>query len=122
MDANSTEVNVAVAKNASASFLDIHIAQSLARRSMVRFSTLGHSAVDVNLIAYGKHTESLRGNHENVELAQWVIDTLALDVDAVTQKLNAPEYQDFRDNQVGTLKVVDGVRVGGAVAKRDHQC
>lgn len=31
-------------------------------------STLGHSSVDVNLIAYGKGTEVLAGNHESVPL------------------------------------------------------
>ncbi|KAL7416904.1 alkaline phosphatase [Mrakia frigida] len=121
-DANSTEVNVAVARNASSSFLDVHIAQSLSRRSMVKWTTLGHSSVDVNLIAYGKGSEVLAGNHENVELAQFMIDTLALDVDSITTKLNDVANQDWLDNAVGVMKVVDGKRVGGAVEKRAHQC
>lgn len=52
-----------------------------------------------------------------------MIDTLALDVDAVTTKLNDPANQAWREKSVGTLKVVNGKRVsGGAVKKRDHQC
>lgn len=52
-----------------------------------------------------------------------MIETLSLDVDAITKKLNDPAYQAFRDDHVGTLKVVDGRKVsGGAVKKRDHQC
>lgn len=37
---------------------------------MVKWGTLGHTAVDVNLIAYGRDdlTHSLKGNHENVEV------------------------------------------------------
>lgn len=86
-DANSTEVAVAVANNASSYFNDIHIAQSLSRRAMVKWTTLGHSAVDVNLIGYpADRVENIRGNHENVELGQFMIDTMGLDVDVITQK------------------------------------
>lgn len=148
-DANSTEVAVAVANNASSYFNDIHIAQSLSRRAMVKWTTLGHSAVDVNLIGYpADRVESIRGNHENVELGQFMIDTMGLDVDAITQKYVFPSFSSFAlstkltcnfgllslrlndpandawlTEHVGKAKIIDGVRVGGAIARRaDHHC
>jgi alkaline phosphatase len=43
---------------------------------MVKWSTLGHSAVDVNLIAYGPNIEWLHGNHDNTEIGQFIAEQL----------------------------------------------
>lgn len=89
---------------------------------MCKWTTGGHSAVDVSLYAYGDDelTNVLIGSHENVELGQFMIDTLGLDLDVITQELNADENKDWLENQVGQAKVIDGERVGGAISRRAH--
>lgn len=114
-DANATEISLAVANNGSARFIDNHLAHSLSRRTMCTFSTHGHSAVDVSLYAYGNDelTNVLIGSHENVELGQFMIDTMGLDVDVITEKLNAEENKDWLENHVGKATVIDGKVIGG---------
>jgi len=52
-----------------------------------------------------------------------MIDTLGLDVDAITQQLNADENKDWLENHVGKAKVIDGERVGGgAPSRRSSLC
>jgi hypothetical protein len=114
-------VAVTAKLNASTGANEINIAQTLHRRSMVKFNTLGHSAVDVNLIAYGKGSEVLAGNHDNTEIGQFVIDMLNLDTSAITDKLNDPSNSEWLENEVGLAKVIGGVRVsGGAISRRGH--
>ena len=56
-------------------------------RALVGWTTYGHTAVDVNLYAYGPGSEALRGHHDNTDVGRFVIDSLGLDVDAVTREL-----------------------------------
>ena len=55
-----------------------------------KYSTHGHSAVDVNIYAAGDPLvwDKLRGNHENTEIGQFIQDYLELDLEAVTEILN----------------------------------
>lgn len=61
-------------------------ADMISRRAQIGWSTHGHSAVDVNI--YGsKGAESLRGNHENTEIGNFLHSYLDVDVDAITKEL-----------------------------------
>ncbi|KAJ1725114.1 vacuolar alkaline phosphatase [Coemansia erecta] len=63
------------------------LSNAISDRAQIGWATHGHSAVDVNLYAYGKDADLLRGNHENTEIGQFVIDALGLDLQAVTAKI-----------------------------------
>ena len=115
---SSTEISVA--KQLKNSSIDIHLSQSLTRRAMVKWSTLGHSAVDVNLIAYGPNIESLRGNHDNTEIGQFIAEQLELDLPAVADKLNDPKNEEWLTKSVGRDKVEGGVRPDAKLKKRSH--
>ncbi|CAE6424860.1 unnamed protein product, partial [Rhizoctonia solani] len=104
-DANSTEIAVAKERKSSASFNDIHFGQSLTRRAMVKWATLGHTAVDVNLIGYGPNSERLAGNRDNTEVGQFITDQLGLDLPTVTTLLNDKKNENWLVNKVGRDKV-----------------
>lgn len=48
---------------------------------------MGHTAVDVNLYAYGQQTEFLRGSHENTEIGDFIVDYLGLNLNDITKRL-----------------------------------
>ena len=77
----------------------------------------GHTAVDVNLIAYGPQSEKLRGNHDNTEIGLFIADVLKLDLPAVGQKLNDKKNEDWLRNVVGRDSVEDGVHKRGLEAR-----
>ena len=56
-------------------------------RAHLGWSTHGHTAVDVNLYAYGTGTSTLRGNVENTEVGQFIIDALSLNMDEAPPQL-----------------------------------
>lgn len=61
-------------------------ADMVSRRAQIGWSTHGHSAVDVNI--YGsKGSDALRGNHENIEVGEFLRNYLEVDVQAVTDEL-----------------------------------
>ncbi|KDQ16615.1 hypothetical protein BOTBODRAFT_53735 [Botryobasidium botryosum FD-172 SS1] len=109
-DANSTEISVAQKYKTSSSNMDIHLGQSLTRRAMVKWSTTGHTAVDVNLIAYGPNTDKLIGNHDNTEIGLFIVNNLKLDLPKVTNLLNNPKNEQWLVEQVGRDKVQGGVK------------
>ena len=115
---SATEISVA--KELQKKSIEIHLAQSLTRRAMVKWSTLGHSAVDVNLIAYGPNIEWLRGNHDNTEIGQFIAEQLELDLLAIADKLNDPANEQWLVKSVGRDKVQGGVRPEVKVKKRSH--
>jgi len=56
----------------------------------MKWATHGHSAVDVNIYAAGDpQHERLRGNHENTEIGKFIQDYLELDLEKITEALNA---------------------------------
>ncbi|KAJ2587264.1 vacuolar alkaline phosphatase [Coemansia sp. RSA 1722] len=63
------------------------LSTAISDRAQIGWATHGHSAVDVNLYAYGKDAHVLRGNHENTDIGQFIIDSLGLDLDAVTNQI-----------------------------------
>ncbi|KAJ1305658.1 hypothetical protein OPQ81_000654 [Rhizoctonia solani] len=120
-DANSTEIAVAKEHKSSASFNDIHFGQSLTRRAMVKWATLGHTAVDVNLIGYGPNSERLAGNRDNTEVGQFITDQLGLDLPTVTKLLNDKKNENWLVNKVGRDKVEHGVKNGAKRRSLGHQ-
>ncbi|KAG0171378.1 hypothetical protein DFQ29_008858 [Apophysomyces sp. BC1021] len=60
----------------------------VSRRALIGWSTHGHTAVDVNLYAYGARADELRGSHENTEIGDFIVDYLDLDLQSITKKLN----------------------------------
>ncbi|KAJ3416821.1 2-oxoglutarate dehydrogenase complex E2 component [Chytridiales sp. JEL 0842] len=66
---------------------DAFVAKMVSDRAQLGWATHGHSAVDVNLYAYGYRSAELRGNHENTEIGDFIIKVLDVDVDSVTKKL-----------------------------------
>jgi len=58
-------------------------------RAQLGWATHGHSAVDVNLYAYGHGIDALRGNHENTDIGDFITKYLNLDLDFITKKLNS---------------------------------
>ncbi|CAE6472144.1 unnamed protein product [Rhizoctonia solani] len=120
-DANSTEIAVAKERKSSASFNDIHFGQSLTRRALVKWSTLGHTAVDVNLIGYGPNSERLAGNRDNTEVGQFITDQLGLDLPTITKQLNDKKNENWLVNKVGRDKVENGVKNGAKRRSLGHQ-
>lgn len=57
--------------------------------SGIGYTTHGHSAADVLLFGYGKGTEELRGNHENIDIGRFITRYLDLDLASVTRELNS---------------------------------
>lgn len=49
---------------------------------------MGHTAVDVNLYAYGHKSEQLRGNYENTDIGDFIVNYLDLDLNDITKRLN----------------------------------
>jgi alkaline phosphatase len=54
------------------------IAEIESRRARVGWSTGGHTAVDVDLYAYGPGSERFRGWHDNTEIAHLLAQALGL--------------------------------------------
>ncbi|KAG8710384.1 hypothetical protein FRC11_004569, partial [Ceratobasidium sp. 423] len=120
-DANSTEITVAKEHKSSASFNDIHFGQSLTRRAMVKWATLGHTAVDVNLIGYGPNSERMAGNRDNTEVGQFITDQLGFDLPTVTTLLNDKKNEIWLVNKAGRDKVEHGVKNGAKRRSLGHQ-
>ncbi|KAL1936622.1 hypothetical protein VTP01DRAFT_756 [Rhizomucor pusillus] len=72
------------------------LADMVSRRALIGWTTHGHTAVDVNLYAYGPGTEELHGSHENTDIGDFIASYLGLDLAAVTRELQSdPELMTF---------------------------
>lgn len=58
-------------------------------RAGLGWSTHGHSAVDVNLYAYGNDVDFLKGNHENTDIGEFIASRMGLDLSDITRKLKS---------------------------------
>lgn len=66
------------------------IADLVSRRVEVGWSTQGHTGVDINVYAHGAPVlAGLQGNMDNTYPAQFIADTLKLDLAAITRQLQA---------------------------------
>ncbi|KAJ2255788.1 vacuolar alkaline phosphatase [Coemansia sp. RSA 455] len=87
-DAKHAEV-IAVAKESESIKLRQLLSDAISNRAQIGWATHGHSAVDVNLYAYGKDAHLLRGNKENTDIGQFIVDQLGLDLGKVSGKIKA---------------------------------
>lgn len=67
--------------------LNFLVGEAIAKRAVVGWTTNGHTAVDVNLYAYGPGREHFIGHHDNTKVGTKIADLLGFDLDALTQEL-----------------------------------
>ncbi|KAJ2956829.1 hypothetical protein NQZ79_g7339 [Umbelopsis isabellina] len=78
--------------NLSSSNIEEHLANMVSVRALIGWTTHGHTAVDVNLYAYGPESDKLRGTHENTDIGDFISQYLGLDLDAITSKLQSSSF------------------------------
>lgn len=61
----------------------------IARHAIVGWTTGGHTAVDVNVYAYGPGAGRFQGNRDNTHIGQALAQLLGFDLDALTAELRA---------------------------------
>ncbi|KAJ2715729.1 vacuolar alkaline phosphatase [Coemansia spiralis] len=82
-DATHDEI-LAVARETDSIRLRQLLSTAISDRAQVGWATHGHSAVDVNLYAYGRDADQLRGNHENTDIGAFIERALGLDLAAIS--------------------------------------
>ncbi|CAI2170883.1 6205_t:CDS:10 [Funneliformis geosporum] len=85
-------------KNHSQVEYEFYLANMTSIRAQLGWTTHGHTAVDVNLYAYGKDIEFLRGNHENIEIGDFIVEYLNLDLDTISSKLKNSTFHQPTDS------------------------
>ncbi|PVU97020.1 hypothetical protein BB561_000819 [Smittium simulii] len=86
-DFTEVEVNgLAYASNSTV--LNQILSDLVSKRAQIGWATHGHSAVDVNLYAYGYNSEKLHGNVENTDIGSFIKSVLGLDLNLITEKLS----------------------------------
>ncbi|SMN20934.1 similar to Saccharomyces cerevisiae YDR481C PHO8 Repressible vacuolar alkaline phosphatase [Maudiozyma saulgeensis] len=90
-DYSEDEINSLVSENDQNKIQDL-INIMVSFRAQVGWTTHGHSAVDVNIYAYSNRRDRwhdvldhLQGNHENIEIGQYMAKYLDLDLTAITE-------------------------------------
>lgn len=78
---------------ADGALLNALLSEIVSRRAVIGWTTSGHTAVDVPLYAYGPGHERLVGNHENTIVGEVIADVLGLDLDALTEALQAQQSE-----------------------------
>ncbi|TPX30354.1 alkaline phosphatase [Synchytrium microbalum] len=68
---------------------DYFMGPMISTRAMLGWSTHGHSAVDVNLYAYGHRASDLKGNIENTDVGRFMERYLGVRLDSVTKRLQS---------------------------------
>jgi alkaline phosphatase len=77
-----------LASNKTFTEIDFYLGKITSDLAGLGWSSHGHSAVDVNLYAYGANSHELKGNHENTDIGEFIVRNLHLDVNLLTKKLN----------------------------------
>jgi alkaline phosphatase len=69
-DVTDEELNYIIESEAGRTIIDLsnYLAKMVSNRAKIAWTTHGHSGVDVNLYAYGKHSRLFRGNKENTDI------------------------------------------------------
>jgi len=67
------------------------LSEIIGRRSLVGWTSLAHTAVDVSTYAYGPGWEAFIGSHENTRIAHALARLIDVDLSALTRRLNATE-------------------------------
>ena len=117
---NASEISTALEqKNKTAFRFDAFLGNALSSRALIKWSTLGHTGVDVNLLGYGPFSRLMAGNHDNTEIAGFIVTALGLNLQNVTKILNADRA--FLRDYVGTDLVENGVvTVKRSLVRRSH--
>ncbi|KAI1609431.1 alkaline phosphatase [Exophiala viscosa] len=69
-------------------------ADMVSRRAQIGWATHGHSAADVNIYASNPdHAPGLVGNHENIEVGQFIAEYLDLDLEPITEELKSKKVK-----------------------------
>ncbi|KAJ2341418.1 vacuolar alkaline phosphatase [Coemansia erecta] len=82
-DASHEEI-LAVSSESNSVQLRQLLSTAISNRAQLGWATHGHSGVDVNLYAYGKDAHLLRGNHENTDIGEFIVQALGLNLEQVT--------------------------------------
>jgi len=69
-------------------YLTYQLSGMINTRALLGWTTYGHTAVDVNLYAYGTYSGMLRGNVENTEIGEFIVEALGLDLQDVVLDAN----------------------------------
>ncbi|EIE90879.1 hypothetical protein RO3G_15590 [Rhizopus delemar RA 99-880] len=83
-----TETEIQSLMNMNQTMFDYYLADMVSIRAQLGWATHGHSGVDVNLYAYGSGADTLVGNHENTQIGEFITESLGLNLDEMTRKLN----------------------------------
>ncbi|OAP56230.1 hypothetical protein AYL99_09409 [Fonsecaea erecta] len=71
-----------------------HFSDIISRRAQIGWSTHGHSAADVNIYAsHPSHAPMLVGNHENIEVGEFIAEYLDLDLGVITAELKSKKVK-----------------------------
>lgn len=66
------------------------LSEIVSRRALIGWTTGGHTAVDVNLYAYGPGWTYFLGNHDNTYVGQTIARLMGFDLSALTATLRNP--------------------------------
>lgn len=67
--------------------LNFILSDLISQRSRVGWTTSGHTAIDVNLYAYGPGAHRFAGNHDNTFVGETLADLLGFDLSTLTSNL-----------------------------------
>ena len=67
--------------------LNFTLAEIISRRVWVGWTTGGHTAVDVNLYAYGPGRDRFIGHHDNTAVGQLLAELMGFDLEAMTEEM-----------------------------------
>ena len=88
-----TEAEVAEFAKALAGEANINftIAEAISRRSWLGWTTGGHTAVDVNLYAFGPGRDRFVGHHDNTAVGLLIAEIMGFDLPAMTEAMRQAE-------------------------------
>lgn len=67
--------------------LNVILADLVSRHTRVGWTTSGHTAIDINLYAYGPGADRFAGNHDNTFVGRTLADLLDFDLSALTTSM-----------------------------------
>lgn len=86
----------------SMSSVESYIGHMISDLAGIGWATHGHSAVDVNLYAYGHSSDDLRGNHENTDIGAFIVRKLGLQLEPITARLRDCETSEPKSERTET--------------------
>jgi alkaline phosphatase len=88
-DVTENELKYIVESRVGRSSMELanYLAKMVSHRAKIAWTTHGHSGVDVNLYAYGKHAKLFQGSKENTEVGRLVEKIMNIDLDELTKRL-----------------------------------